>query len=488
MSANRLSVIDEGCLKAQGRLSGCCGPYFKPSCAPSHLTVGSSAQEATMLRLHRETAGVLLVICGAVRAAHGAPDAALDGYWSGWAERDGDRTPVALRLVSQGPEITGTVDWPSMGYFKTDLINAETDGATVRVSVPLPVGAIKLIGARSDGRIDGTLDVIGLVHGQWQSLGVGGAFELRRGDEPVVPYAVEDVTFGTAEATLSGSLFLPDGQNKHPAVVYIAGSGDTTRGDGSFLADRLARAGIAVLVYDKRGTGQSTGDWQRGGFDELAADVAAALGVLRRRPDIAPEKTGFVCQSQGCWVAPIALRQGAAAHFLVAQSGPGVSVSIEDLDHYRVRLASEGFGPHDIDEALDLVTKSQGVSRGTTTWARFQATLDTYKDRAWFKVLGYSPEPQDAPGRLFERNTIGYDPAENLDAIRIPSLWIYGAADEIIPVPASIDAIRRANAAPKPEIVVLPDAGHSFTIGQRPLPRMAAGYPELVIDWIKQRR
>jgi uncharacterized protein len=56
--------------------------------------------------------------------------------------------------------------------------------------------------------------------------------------------------------TLAGTLFLPSSGSKHPGIVYIAGSGDSTRGDGSFLADRLARSGIAALAYDRRGTAQ----------------------------------------------------------------------------------------------------------------------------------------------------------------------------------------------------------------------------------------
>ena len=122
--------------------------------------------------------------------------------------------------------------------------------------------------------------------------------------------------------TLAASIFVPAGDAKRAGVVFIAGSGDTTRGDGSYLADHLARAGIVTLVYDKRGAGRSTGDWKRGGFDELALDATAALEALRRRPEVQASHVGFVCQSQGCWVAPIALRRGAPARFPAGQSDP----------------------------------------------------------------------------------------------------------------------------------------------------------------------
>jgi pimeloyl-ACP methyl ester carboxylesterase len=346
------------------------------------------------------------------------------------------------------------------------------------------LGSIKLIGVVDGDRIHGTLDPIGLVKGEWQSLGAGGTFQLKRGHEPPPPYETEEVRFANGEVTLAGTLFLPSSGKKHPAIVYIAGSGDATRGDGSFLADRLARSGIAALAYDKRGTGQPTGDWHEGSFDELADDASAALRTLQSRADIDVDRTGFVCQSQGCWVAPIALRRAAPAHFLIAQSGPGVSVAAEDLDYYRVTLRSQGFGEPEIREALELVTTDQRVSLGKASWTELQQTIDRFRERPWFKSLGYEPAPVTAPIRTFDRHALAYDPVADIDAIRIPSLWIYGDADTIIPVQDSIAALRRARSQPQPEIIVLPNAGHSFTVSDTAIPQLARGYPDVVVRWI----
>lgn len=427
-------------------------------------------------------------ICGAIALLFAAlcfaEPTPLDGYWSGFAERDGIKNEIAVRLVSHDGELSGTVDWPAMGYIRTDLLRVVLEGTNVRFGVPLPLGSIKLIGALHDDRISGTLDPIGLVKGEWQSLGAGGTFELRRGHEPALPYKTEGVSFASGNLKLAGTAFLPSNGNKHPAIVYIAGSGDSTRGDGSFLADRLARAGIAALVYDKRGAGQSTGDWHQGGFDELADDASAALRLLQARSEIDAARTGFVCQSQGCWIAPIALRRGAPAHFLVAQSGPAVSVVAEDLDYYRVTLRSQGYGEAQIAEAFELVGTDQRVSLGKATWAELQQTIARFQGREWFKSLGYEPSEQTAPIRTFDGHTLGYDPAADIDAIRIPSLWIYGDADTIIPVRDSLAVIRKARSQPAPEATVLRKAGHSFTVSDTAIPHLARGYPDVVIRWI----
>ena len=427
--------------------------------------------------------GAITLLCSAICLAE-----PVEGYWSGFAERDGIRHEIAIRLTSRAGKLAGTFDWPSMGYIRTDLLGVKVEGQNVRFGVPLPLGSIKLIGLIDGDRIHGTLDPIGLVKGEWQSLGAGGTFDLRRGHEPSPPYKTEEVRFANGDVTLAGTLFLPSSGNKHPAIVYIAGSGDTTRGDGSFLADRLARSSIATLAYDKRGTGQSTGDWHEGGFDALAEDAIAALRLLQSRRDIDVDRTGFVCQSQGCWVAPIALRRAAPAHFLIAQSGPGVSVAAEDLDYYRVTLRSQGFGESEIKEAFELVTTDQRVSLGKASWADLQQAIDRFRARAWFKSLGYEPAPLTAPIRTFDRHALAYDPVADIDAIRIPSLWIYGDADTIIPVQDSIAAIRRAASQPKPEIIVLPKAGHSFTVSDTAIPQLAQGYPEVVVRWIQGLR
>lgn len=422
--------------------------------------------------------GAITLLCSAVCLAQ------TEGYWSGSAERDGIKHEIAVRLVARDGKVGGTVDWPSMGYLRTDLLSVKLEGRDIRLNVPLPLGSIKLIGQVDGDRIRGTLDPIGLVKGEWQSLGAGGTFELRRGHEPSLPYKTEELRFANGDVALAGTVFVPSIGNKHRAIVYIAGSGDATRGDGSFLADRLARSGIAALVYDKRGTGQSNGDWHQGGFDELADDAIAALRALQARSDIDVDHTGFVCQSQGCWVAPIALRRGAPAHFLVAQSGPAVSVAAEDLDYYRVTLRSQGFGEPEIREAFELVDTDQRVSLGKASWTELQATIARFHDREWFKSLGYEPAPVTDPIRTFDRHTLPYGPATYIDAMRIPSLWIYGEADTIIPVRDSLAVIRKARSKPAPEIAVLPKAGHSFAVGDTAIPQLAPGYPDIVIRWI----
>lgn len=70
----------------------------------------------------------------------------------------------------------------------------------------------------------------------------------------------EEVSFGSPEFTIHGTLSVPEkGKKKYPAVVLVGGSGpidrDETIGANKIFRDisqNLVKAGIAVLRYDKR--------------------------------------------------------------------------------------------------------------------------------------------------------------------------------------------------------------------------------------------
>lgn len=108
---------------------------------------------------------------------------------------------------------------------------------------------------------------------------------------PPYPYKTEEVTFSNGNATLRGTLTLPENYNRNtPALVMITGSGLQNRDEEAFghkpfavIADALARQGIASLRYDDRGFGESSGDIKDVTVSDLAKDAAAGIDVLLKR-------------------------------------------------------------------------------------------------------------------------------------------------------------------------------------------------------------
>lgn len=114
----------------------------------------------------------------------------------------------------------------------------------------------------------------------------------------------EDVRFSNGNVQLAGTLISPTTQGPHPAVILVHASGAEDREHLLPFARFLIRHGIAVLGYDKRGVGASTGDWNQASFDDLAGDIVAAFEYLKSRNDIRRAEIGMLGWSQAGWVMP----------------------------------------------------------------------------------------------------------------------------------------------------------------------------------------
>lgn len=174
-------------------------------------------------------------------------------------------------------------------------------------------------------------------------------------------YRVAATSFVSADGTrLAGTLYLPTGgTGRHPATALIHGSGPQARtGHASImavLAEQLATQGRVVLIYDKRGVGESAGDWSRAGFDLLAQDAIAAMQLLATRPDVDPARIGLAGSSQAGWVAAAAIRQGAkpADVFLLGAAGAALTVAEQNLYNTEVRMRCARLPEPDIALAID---------------------------------------------------------------------------------------------------------------------------------------
>jgi hypothetical protein len=136
------------------------------------------------------------------------------------------------------------------------------------------------------------------------------ALGQNRPQEPVEPYPYEaiDVTIpvGDAEAqthTLAGTITLPDpdvfGSGPFVGVVLITGSGAQNRDEEAMghkpfliLSDYLTKKGIAVLRYDDRGVGESTGAFNGATTVDFADDGQAAAHFLMNHQQIDPNRVG----------------------------------------------------------------------------------------------------------------------------------------------------------------------------------------------------
>lgn len=131
----------------------------------------------------------------------------------------------------------------------------------------------------------------------------------------------DEVHFSNGGVKLAGTLIRPAGGGKSPAIILVPAAGAEDRDYVLPLAHFLVRRGVAVLGYDKRGVGGSSGDWNKASYDDLAGDVVAAFDYLKGRRDIDRTQIGLLGWSQAGWVMPIVAARAKELAFLISVSG-----------------------------------------------------------------------------------------------------------------------------------------------------------------------
>jgi dienelactone hydrolase len=276
----------------------------------------------------------------------------------------------------------------------------------------------------------------------------------------------ETVHFTNGGVTLAGTLVLPEGSQPHPAVVLFHGSGPQKR--DLFTARWFAAQGIAALAYDKRGVGESTGDFRKVPFMDLSDDGLAALQYLKSRKQIDAKRIGVWGLSQGGWLGPLAASRSTDIAFVIAVSGPGVSPGEQMIVYYANELRDQGVAERDVREASTMRRDIWAYMSSGLGYEKVKAELNQARTKPWFKQAkrqqddSFGPLPTPAErnkpvGRslLWFKQEAVYDPVPALRALRVPALFLFGDHDRLIPVDESVAIIQR---------VLAEDQHHDFTI------------------------
>ncbi len=261
--------------------------------------------------------------------------------------------------------------------------------------------------------------------------------------------AEQTVAFSSHGARLVGTLYPGrDSGDQRAAIVLVHGSGKFPRRVYRYWAQRLAALGFDVLVYDKRGVGESGGVYEgenntsMRNLQLLADDASAAVTFLASAiPGV--KHVGLFGVSQGGWVAPLAAERNPRVKFLVLHSGPVVPVGQQNLYE---RLT--GGGHRNAYEAL-----AEAESKSLL-----------------------APNP-------------GFDPIPVLQRLDVTALWLFGGADRNVPVQNSVSHLQQLIHAGKPfEYHVFAGADHLIlTTGTRFSPRPDE-YWNTLAAWMRRHK
>jgi fermentation-respiration switch protein FrsA (DUF1100 family) len=164
--------------------------------------------------------------------------------------------------------------------------------------------------------------------------------ETHRWREPIGPRpsaAYRDVSFRASDGLKLAGWYRPS-RNGAAVLVVHGGGGDRTGAVAH--AEMLARHGYGVLVYDARGRGESEGNPNGYGWD-WRNDVAGALAVLKRQPDVDADRIGALGLSTG---ADVLIEVAAERRDIAAVVADGAAAeSFEDW--HRLRGTDLGLPP-----------------------------------------------------------------------------------------------------------------------------------------------
>jgi len=410
-----------------------------------------------------------------------AQERQFDGHWEGAIAQPAGDVKITADFTIERSAAKGSFTLPAAAIFQWPL---SIDYAGSSVKFRLPNGTL-FNGELQRDTISGTVPS--------PTGGHIDHFYLKRKAVAPLPYKQEEVRFQSGGITLVGTLRLPLTTGRHPAVFLLQGSGDADREAESFYADDFARQGIATLVYDKRGTGSSGGDYRDESFDDFAEDALAGIHYLQTRKEINPRWVGLRGRSHGGIVAPLAASLSTDVAFMINVSGAGVPPYQQVTYQAEAQMRHDGFSESEIAEAVAYMNQKWQVARtGGEGWDRLQAATENARNKRWLARAQPATKLEDiVPSWKLQ---MGYDPMPALEKVKCPVLTIFGELDTLTPVSETTANYRKGSrkAGNKDVTIrVFPNADHALLVWPQPndqihWPVLAPGYLDAMTNWINK--
>jgi len=445
---------------------------------------------------------------------------AFQGMWVGVLEAGAAKLRVVFHVnAAAGGTLSGTMDSPDQGAAGIPATSVTAQGTTLRFAAANAgityQGTLSADGSKLEGTFtQGTARIpLSLTRGEAPAPP-----ERPQHPTPPFPYRVEEVSVPNdpADVVLAGTLTLPQGPGPFPGVVLVSGSGPQDRDESLMghkpflvLADHLTRKGIAVLRYDDRGVGGSTGRFASATSEDFTSDALAAVGFLSARDDVGP--VGIAGHSEGGLIGPLAAVRSPDVAFVVMLAGPGLPG--DEILYLQGRLVARAGGASEEATAANLeiqrrvfdVVKGQSDSDAAATELRHavQEAVTGLPEATRREMQGVlTPAALEEGLRQVNspwyRFFLSYDPRPTLEDVRVPVLALNGTLDLQVPAEENLREVEEAlKRGGNPDVTVrlLPGLNHLFQTADTGAPSeyaritetMSPTALEAVSSWILER-
>jgi uncharacterized protein len=299
----------------------------------------------------------------------------------------------------------------------------------------------------------------------------------------------EDVATSGPDGVLAGTLMTPPGAGPHPAIVMVHGAAGGLRDVYRVFGEHFVQAGVAALVFDKRGHGGSAGNPEPT-FDDKSRDAEAWVDFLQARPGIRRDRVGVWGFSNGSWVAPLLAARRPDVAFLAVIGAAGTT-AVETEIHRRVfDVREQGISETRAGQVAELwrlvyhllLTRQPGPGHA----ARFDQLSAGVRDSGELASLSLQPyaiqEPflgpvppyrtyqdviDDLPRHPATDDIWSCDPVDSYRNIRVPVLFLVGDNDSNLPGPHGAQRVARTlhrAGNHRATVLVFPSTGHLMNL------------------------
>jgi len=326
----------------------------------------------------------------------------------------------------------------------------------------------------------------------------------------------EEVKFNNGKVILAGTLTLPNRFGIYPVVILLQGSGPVNRDEEVFgwkpfkiIADHLAQRGVAVLRYDSRGVGGSSGEAYQYTISDVADDVLEGIRYLKSRRDIDACRIGLLGHSQGGIVAPLVASRSKDVAFVICLSGTGLPGEDASLLQNASIASAEGASESQIEVLLKSHKAFFQLLRRNADIQELKAGVKSIVENsiAWKseeQKLSFKDENNEnskvqcvltACASPWFRFFLDYDPRPALEKTECPALLIFGELDRQVPAEENgkvmVDALQKKGKC-RLTVKTFPRANHLFQEAKTGSPdeygkldkMFVMGFLEFISNWI----
>ena len=466
---------------------------------------------------------ITLAPLGGAATAQDPDPAAFVGNWMGALNLGGVELRMRLEVTTEDGALSAVMYSIDQGNAAIPVASTTVTGATISVSMPMIAGSFE--GTLSDDgeAMDGTFTQAGnalpLALERVSEEEAAGPVRPQNPEEPL-PYHVEEVSYPNPDGghMLAGTFTRPEDGGPFPAVILISGSGPQDRDEALMghrpffvLSDHLTRRGIAVLRFDDRGVGSSTGNFATATSQDHASDVLAGVDYLKTRADVDQGAIGLAGHSEGGLIAPIVAVESDDVSYIVLMAGPGITG--EEILYAQGALIARAGGATEEQIAeseaqqrriYDILKTESDPGRAAemiadvarTAFAGLseaeRAQQGITDEESFDRVVQMQVQQVNSP---WFRYFLTYDPAPTLEQVTVPVLAINGEKDLQVPYEVNlreIEAALQRGGNTSYEIHALPGQNHLFQHSETGAPSEYATIEEtwsvesmeLIAGWI----